>query len=72
MNGTVTEMEMEMDFPAAEELEYLESNSVFPDDGEENFFEKEEGDAAAAFDDLYFDECAAGGQLPLEGEVTTL
>lgn len=70
MIGTVTDMEM--DFPAAEELEYLESNSVFPDEGEEDFFEKEEGDAAAAFDDLYFDEAAAGGRLPHQGEVTAL
>ncbi|XP_042394576.1 chromosome transmission fidelity protein 18 homolog isoform X1 [Zingiber officinale] len=55
---------MEMDFPAAEELEYLESNSIFPDEDGEDFFEKEEGDTAAAFDDLNFDESAAGGQIP--------
>ncbi|CAL9095761.1 unnamed protein product [Musa acuminata var. zebrina] len=48
------ELEMEMDIPAPEELEWLESIALLPDEGEEEeeFSMEHDGDAAAiAFDD---------------------
>lgn len=56
-----------MDIPAAEELEWLESNALLPDEfEEEEEFPVEPGDATAAADP-YADESCGAVQLLQEG-----
>ncbi|WOL00712.1 chromosome transmission fidelity protein [Canna indica] len=61
------EMEMEMDIPAAEELEWLESNALLAEEGEEDdeYAVDQEGDTAAA--DYYDVESGVDEQLLLQG-----
>ena len=64
------ELEMEMDIPAPEELQWLESIALLPDEGEEEeeFSMEHDGDAAAiAFDDH---EADGDEQNRLQSEVT--